>query len=345
MDLSEFFNDISADAPCGVDLEYDNERVALDTSIQGTPEDQFSGQKSEPPNWRDVQKQSLSLLKKSKDLQVIIYLIRSLIQLEGIKGFRDGLQLLEKSISDYWETVFPLLDPDDGDPTQRLNIVEGLCSRESVLNPLSLCVFAENKAVGRFCLRDIYYATEKLPLPEGVSKPDIALIKAVFNDTELEVLQSNYQSILESAQLLQQIESEIAGKVAGLGNGVNLEAIKALLKDMRFNFEQFVGDKLNGGDQQDLVDDETAGAENADTAGISRKPAAKGVGEITSRHDVVKTLDLLCKYYAEYEPSSPVPIFLQRAKILANSNFMEIVKNLIPDAIGQVEHIKGPDSN
>ena len=48
-DLSELFAEISVDAPCGADLEYDADRVALDTAIQGTPEDQFSGRKAEPP--------------------------------------------------------------------------------------------------------------------------------------------------------------------------------------------------------------------------------------------------------------------------------------------------------
>ncbi len=75
-DLSGLLNEISPDNPCGDNLEYDAARIALDTDIQGTPENQFTGEKAMPPNWRDIQKQTIALLERSRDLQVILYLIR-----------------------------------------------------------------------------------------------------------------------------------------------------------------------------------------------------------------------------------------------------------------------------
>ena len=269
-------------------------------------------------------------------------MIRSLIQQEGIAGFRDGLSYLEQSVNNYWDFIYPLLDPDDSDPTQRLNILEELCSRELVLNPLALCILAEAKAVGRFSLRDIHYATDKLPAPEGVSKPDAHLIQAVFKDAPVEALQATHQAILDSQELLQKIESDVAGKVSGLGNGVNFEGVKSLIKDMRINFEQFAGENLAGVDEDGVEAGDGEVLEGDVSAQKSGKSSARAVGEISSRQDVVKTLDLLCKYYAEFEPSSPVPILLQRAKILATADFMEVVRNLLPDALAQVEFFKGP---
>jgi type VI secretion system protein ImpA len=342
VDISELINEIGADLPCGSDLEYDSGRLALNTGIQGTPEDQFSGQKFEPPNWREIQKQAIALLKKSKDLQVILYLIRALIPVEGVCGLRDGLNLLEQTLKAYWPSVYPLLDPDDNDPTQRLNIIEELCSWEFILNPLSVCILAESKSIGRVSLRDIQYASDKLPVPAGVTKSDLNVIKAVFDDHNPEELQTLYQAIIESEQLVRQIESVVAENVTGVGNGVNLEAIKSLLKEMRYSFEQFVdatsGDK-NNADQQ-----EEAGDDDSSTTQSRGKTGNKGVGEINSRTDVIKTLELICKYYAENEPSSPVPILLERAKKLAVANFMEIIMNLAPDALNQIQNIKGPDS-
>ncbi len=68
-------------------------------------------------------------------------------------------------------------------------------------------------------------------------------------------------------------------------------------------------------------------------------------GAIANRQDVLKTLDAICKYYAEYEPSSPVPVLLQRAKFLVTADFAAIVQNLLPDALSQLEVFKGPDPN
>lgn len=343
-DLSHLLVDISPDAPCGADLEYDNTRIMLNTAIQGTPEDQFSGQKYEAPNWREVQKQTLELLKKSKDLQLILYLIRTLIQLEGICGFRDGLNLLDKSIQNYWDCIFPLLDPDDGDATQRLNILEELCSHELLLTPLSLTYLVEAKSIGRFNLREIHYATDKQTPPADTQKPDLNIVKAVFAEIETEKLCIQYQAITESIQLLQQIESTVAEKVSGLGNGVNLEAIKSLLKEMRFYFEQFADSKLNTVNDEDLKEDDELDDQPDESLKKRNKSTVYQAAQISSRHDVIKTLDLLCQYYAEHEPSSPVPILLQRAKILATASFMEIMQNLVPDALAQIQQLKGPES-
>jgi type VI secretion system protein ImpA len=54
-------------------------------------------------------------------------------------------------------------------------------------------------------------------------------------------------------------------------------------------------------------------------------------------------LDLICKYYKDVEPTSPVPMLLNRAKYLVTADFMQIIQNLLPDGLTQLEQIKGPD--
>lgn len=340
-DLLELLNEISSENPCGENLEYDNAYLNLATAIQEKPEDLITGEKSAPPNWREVHKEALALLRRTKDLQVVIYLIRDLIHLEHVGGFRDGLNLLYGLLEKYWDTLHPVLDPDDNfDPTIRVNIIEELNNFSSVLRPLNLAILVDSKAVGRFSLRDIQLATDKIDLPAGATKPDIGLIKAAFSEVKPEVVQANYQAIIESMDLVNQIENLINEKV-GLGNGPNLSALRAMLKDMRYAFEEFA--PLAAAQATDLPDeevlDETAGT--AAPATVVRKAVA--VGEIVTRQDVLKALDAILKYYAEYEPNSPVPILLQRAKYLATADFMKIIENLLPDGLSQLQQIKGPD--
>lgn len=343
-DLSDLLSDISADLPCGENLEYDNARIALDSSIQGTPENQFTGEKAQPPSWRDVQKEATALLRKSKDLQVILYLIRALIPLEGLSGFRDGLNLLEQSLENYWDFLHPQLDPSDGlDPTLRVNIIEELASMELVLQPLSLAMMVESKSVGRFSLRDIHYASDKIPVPEGGSKPEISTIKAAFLDIDQAELEATYQAINDAIESLGNIESLIAEKV-GSSNAPNLEAVKALLKEIRHYFDQMAGSRLSSAEVSG--DEEQALAEGEDAAAVVPGAGKAFVsGNITSRRDVINALDSVCKYYREYEPSSPVPIFIERAKYLVTADFMAVVRNILPDAMTQLEILKGPEQN
>jgi type VI secretion system protein ImpA len=64
-------------------------------------------------------------------------------------------------------------------------------------------------------------------------------------------------------------------------------------------------------------------------------------GEISSREDVVRALDKISAYYERHEPSSPIPLFMARCKRLVMMSFIDIVRELVPDAISQVEVLKG----
>lgn len=338
-DLLAFLEEISPDNPCGDYLEYDSAYLELGKNILGKPEDPITGEKAQPPNWRDVHKESLAILQKSKDMQVVIYLLRALISLEGLLGFRDGLNLLYSLLEKYWDELHPVLDPeDDLDPTTRVNILEELSNFDSVLWPLTLAALVDSKAVGRYSLRDYHLASDKVEIPEGVSKPDINSIRAAFMDVPEETVTASYQAINDSIRLVQQLDSFVGEKV-GIENGPDLSALSSLLKEMRYVFDQYA--ETGAGEEGELSGDEDAAAGESASGSSSRKSAA--VGGVNSRQDVLKTLDLICKYYRENEPSSPVPILLERAKKLVTADFMQIVQNLLPDGMSQLEQIKGPD--
>ncbi len=339
-DLLALLEEISAESPCGDHLEYDPAYLELEKNIQGTPEDPITGESAQPPNWRDIQNKSLAILQKSKDLQVAVYLLRALINTEGLLGFRDGLTILSGLLERYWDHVHPQLDPDDSlDPTARMNILEELNSFESVLRPLNLANLVDSKSAGRFCLRDIHIATDKIEAPQGANKPDLNVVKGSFIDAPQDALQATYQAINESISMIQQMEHFVSEQV-GMGNGASFAEVLSLLKEMRHVFDQFAVALLT-----------ESGAQSAETEpSIEYNPAQPvqkqiSVGAINNRQDVIKTLDLICKYYAEVEPTSPVPILLNRAKYLVTSDFMQIVQNLLPDGLSQLEQIKGPETN
>lgn len=71
-------------------------------------------------------------------------------------------------------------------------------------------------------------------------------------------------------------------------------------------------------------------------------PAARPLdGDINSRADVVRALEKICSYYERHEPSSPLPLLLQRCKRLVPLGFVDILRDMAPDALSQVELIAG----
>ena len=65
------------------------------------------------------------------------------------------------------------------------------------------------------------------------------------------------------------------------------------------------------------------------------------VASIQTRADVIKALDLICDYYRGNEPSSPVPLILQRAQRLVDKDFITIMTDLTPNALAQLQIITG----
>jgi type VI secretion system protein ImpA len=58
---------------------------------------------------------------------------------------------------------------------------------------------------------------------------------------------------------------------------------------------------------------------------------------------VIRLLDKICKYYEHFEPGSPVPLLLKRARQLVEKNFIEIIQDLAPDSAGKIKSLIAGD--
>ncbi|HXF45958.1 MAG TPA: type VI secretion system protein TssA, partial [Burkholderiaceae bacterium] len=78
----------------------------------------------------------------------------------------------------------------------------------------------------------------------------------------------------------------------------------------------------------------------AATAGPSGAPT-RTVGPIRTREDAVRLLDQVCEWFAQNEPGHPAPYVIARARRLVHMNFLQIVRDLAPDGLKQVEDVVG----
>ncbi|MDZ4136484.1 MAG: type VI secretion system protein TssA, partial [Paracoccaceae bacterium] len=69
--------------------------------------------------------------------------------------------------------------------------------------------------------------------------------------------------------------------------------------------------------------------------------AGGGSGAINTQNDVRNAIDRIISYYARQEPSSPLPILLERAKRLVGADFMTIIRDMAPDGRDNVKLIGG----
>ena len=130
---------ISVEAPCGPDLEYDNAFLEFEWALAGTPERQLGHHiiPAEGPDWSEVHRLAMELLRKSLDLRVAVALTRAWTSDHGLPGTVVGLDLIERLLKQHWEDVHPQLDASDGDdPAIRIHALATLSWKEGLVRDL-----------------------------------------------------------------------------------------------------------------------------------------------------------------------------------------------------------------
>ena len=89
-----------------------------------------------------------------------------------------------------------------------------------------------------------------------------------------------------------------------------------------------------GGD----VDDGCGGRAAVAVAG-GGPVTAKALKSVATRDEALHLLDIVIRYYEQYETSSPLSLMLVRARKLADKSFLEILQELAPDGVFQAQSI------
>jgi type VI secretion system protein ImpA len=331
VDVDSLAGPISAEQPSGPNLEYDREFGLLERAAVGTPEKQVGENilPAQEPDWKVLVKQATAVLERSRDLRVASHLTKALLRTAGLAGFADGLALTRALVDRHWDTVHPQLDPDDGnDPTMRVNTLAGLAD-DATMAALRATPLVDARGVGRFGLREIAIATGEAPAQPDQPKPDPSAIDAAFTAVDLEALSATAAAVRGAADHITAIETAVTERV-GAARAPNLGRLSGLLQQAG----KYVGAALERRGA-------AAPASNGAAEGSAAAQGGAMPGQINSRDDVVRAIDQICAYYQRHEPSSPVPLLLKRAKRLATMSFVQIMKDMAPDAMSQIENIGG----
>jgi type VI secretion system protein ImpA len=340
MDLEPLLAPLSGADACGENLEYDAGFAELERSAQGKAEQQMGDTivAAVEPEWKLVDKQALALLGRSKDLRVACQWAKARLRTAGLPGFAEALVLLRGLIERYWEGVHPRLDPDDGnDPTMRVNIIMGLVASD-LLTAVRNTPLVSSRSMGRFGMREVEMASGEAPPVEGTPPPSMATIDGAMMDVEVTALAEMANAASMGGEAVAAIEASVTDQV-GTSNAPNLAPLGKLFRKIEAFLAGGLARRQPGADTGDGAGTNGASSD-ADGAPRARGGGALS-GDISSREDVVRALDKIIAYYGRSEPSSPIPMFMERCKRLVTMNFLDIVRDLAPDAVSQVETLKG----
>jgi len=311
-------------APCGPDLEYDNPFLELTQAAAGKPESQFGP--AEAPDWVAVREGAEDMLSRSRDLRLAVYWLRSGVQLYGYAALAPGLQLLSGMMRELGAAVLPLPDPDDGDPYARVNALAVLFETQGLLGDLRTAAVMQHRMLGRVTGRDV----------------ELAMMLAQPLESETPMGKDRLQRMLADA-----VDAEPELRVTVDENGAQFDAFDAALQDFLGSaapdvlpLKRFV--KAVAALMPQTAD--LAGDEGMADGGAGG-PVSRGVlsGQVSNRADALRAIDMVCEFLERTEPSNPAPLFLRRARQLVNHNFLQLMKELAPEAMAGVARSVGVD--
>jgi type VI secretion system protein ImpA len=329
LDVTSLLQPVSADAVCGIDLEYSQLLSAIDSYRLFGSDIPLAADL----DWRGVRDRSLEALGRSHDLRVLAHFAAAIVRLEGLNAFVSVITIADRWLGEHWDEVFPRIDDD---AILRRNALNSFADRMAIIDAVRRATVLSNRQMGSFSLRDLELATGQLtPTDTDTSAPSMSQIEAIVAATspaELSQLSGALQAGMGSlrniiATMQARAQTDAAPDFDGLLRP--LSRIDKLLKD-----------HIPAGA---VGDGATAAAVAANDADPRAAPAmATGsVTDIRSSQDAIRALDAVAAYFRSHEPSSPVPMFLERAKRLVSKSFIEVLADIAPDGLNQARLIGG----
>jgi type VI secretion system protein ImpA len=316
----ELLQPITADQPCGENLEDTPLLASFDAFRlfgQATPLDPA-------PEWDVIRAQAAEALERSKDLRLLAHLGAALLRTDGLVAFSRTLRVAAQWLETYWAASYPLVDED---AILRRNALNCFADPMAVIDGLRRLPLVVSRQHGAFSIRDIDIATGQMQPVDGDARPDDRRIDAAFAEMPLEQLQELQQSVAEAIDAVKRIEATMSaegGPEAVPGFDPLAVQLTKIDRVLRARVAARTG---------------TAGLDAALATGGDGQPVA--AGSIKSRQDAIRALDAVAEFFRHNEPSSPIPLLLDRAKRHESKSYLEVLADVAPDALAQARSVGG----
>ncbi len=322
---------ISAQAPCGVTLE-DSPIIANLDSFRVFGRISPPTEREPPHDWNDIKRRAVEALAQSKDLRILAYLAAAVIRTDGMQAFVDTLSAAAQWLETLWDTVYPRIDED---ALLRRSALNCFADRLAVIDPLRRSALISHPQLGTVSVRDVDIAAGQVTAGENERPSDATQIKTVFDRSPIESVTAALARIADALSAVRRIEVAMVEHV-GVEWSPDLEPLTAYLN----RAHTIIRDQLKKHPDAATAGVAASAGNGEDKSGLVEHAAAP-IGSIQSREDAVRALDAIAVFFRRSEPSSPIPLILERAKRLVSKDFLEILADVAPDALAQAKAAGG----
>jgi len=328
-DIENLLPPITDESPCGPDLDLAGDQAFMDLEIAAKgKEAKFVGDKelskAEPPKWAKVRDDARALLAVSKDLRIAKHYVAALAHTEGLPGFAKGVGLLREWLQRYWTSLHPMLEGADDD--WRARTVMEINAELGALAGLR-----EASLAARFCVGDIEVADGSMPPKPDTLAASAEMLRDAIRASDAAATQALVSACDDSLKDLAAIQSVFRDNQNAICP--EFPVIEKLLGRLGKLLAEATGDggEVASGDAGEI-------AQDSSSQGVGAGP---GTGPLRNRADARRLLETVCDFLERTEPSHPAPLLIRRGARLLDMSFVDIIRDLAPEAAGQIESLGG----
>ncbi|WP_241627642.1 ImpA family type VI secretion system protein [Rosenbergiella epipactidis] len=332
---------------CGESLEYDPAFIMLQGQLQPRLGAEYGDfvEAIDPVNWADVERAARTLLSKSKDVRLIIVLMRCRLQSIGLPAVNEGINALLHLVTQ-WPQEFHPLPTDEGEyvPILRANAFAELGSPEGYLAELRLKPLPRTNGL-QLSLRDVERALIGPADEHTQSEVTVkAIIQTLRNDPAILSLQHAAENLRALQVILEQSLGNDAPDFSALTSLLALFSTdnSIVLPENSQTTLLVANDPMPSAEPKHvtLQPNLFQKAEDPPFHTVSTAATALSTAAINNRGEALRRLDQLSNWFSETEPSSPAILLLTLTKITVGKSFLELLDILPAELIANLKSLQ-----
>ncbi len=339
MQFEGLYNKLTADQSAGnAEISSDPAYMEMQVALEGKAGSQMGDSviAPQPPDYNKALEICTDLLGQARHVSLFVSLSKAAAGKSGFQGLAGALSLSHSIFSEQWDVIHPEADKDDPDDPwwERKNLLTELTDNPKTLEQLFDLELVSVRHIGAFSKRDIDIASgRKEGTEEEKERCNANLIRGAFTESseeDLKAVDGAMSQVIDNCAKLDSLLSEQIG-----ADAPSFANLKAQVQECQSIFREYAGDKLAESEQAPELNTEVTTAPESVQSDVGEELAQTSTVVVNStvfadRESVARAFDSVMLFYQEFEPSSPVPILLFRARQMVHKNFFDILRELAP---------------
>ena len=317
---------VSADQPCGIDLDNDPAMQAFLTMAEGALPASFREFDRKEFDDKGNLEKIETFLARSHDLRLLVLAAKTFALTENLDGFFECLDRSTALLENNWDDAHPRAV--GGDYALRTAYLQSFDDRPTIILPLQSAPLIKDKRLGNIAYRAFLVARKPATARPGETVTDDSTLRDAFSRFEpVDELVSLRDKFKKASGNLQKLRSLFVSK-ASYEAAPQFDLLPAFLMEVEAYLSGIIADRMPShvAAAASEGDGGTAGA-----TGPGAPAADASAGDISNIREVSDALQAVASYFSDVEPSSPSMLLVRQAHQLVGKSFVEAMIVLAPE--------------